>query len=159
MIVPFHGLLDEIDACRLQTCDCVTRRQLIPSLVGIDTYARAIAKRFFYCSNAVCIEARFTSSDLDFKQAMASHLVAERLRMAQPPLSRQIAALEAQLRVLLLRRIRPLELTDAGRFLFEQARQVLSRMEEIEAGARRIGTGYRRFFGIGFVGSTLYGPP
>jgi DNA-binding transcriptional LysR family regulator len=83
---------------------------------------------------------------------------AERLHMAQPPLSRRIAALEARCGVLLLRRERPLELTDAGRFLAQQARQILGRLAEVEAEVRRIGMGRRRFFAIGFVGSTLYGP-
>lgn len=83
---------------------------------------------------------------------------AERLHMAQPPLSRRIAMLEAQCGALLLRRERPLELTDAGRFLAEQARQILGRLAEVEGEVRRIGVGRRRFFAIGFVGSTLYGP-
>jgi LysR family transcriptional regulator, benzoate and cis,cis-muconate-responsive activator of ben and cat genes len=83
---------------------------------------------------------------------------AERLHMAQPPLSRRIATLEARCGVLLLRRERPLELTDAGRFLAEQARQILGRLAEVEGEVRRIGLGRRHFFAIGFVGSTLYGP-
>lgn len=102
------------------------------------------------------------SRDLRYFAAVAETLsftrAAERLGIAQPPLSRQIAALEARLGVLLLRRSRPLELTEAGRFLFEQARQVLLRIEEIDESTRRIGSGQRGFFGIGFVGSTLYGP-
>jgi DNA-binding transcriptional LysR family regulator len=87
---------------------------------------------------------------------------AERLNMAQPPLSRQIQQLEDEIGVLLIRRgIRPLELTEAGRFLFDlfdQAQQLLAKVGEIKAGARRIGDARKRFFAIGFVGSTLYGP-
>lgn len=102
------------------------------------------------------------SRDLRYFAAVAETLsftrAAERLGIAQPPLSRQIATLEARLGVLLLRRSRPLELTEAGRFLFEQARQVLQRIEEVDESTRRIGSGQRCFFGIGFVGSTLYGP-
>src|SRR6476660_5584550 len=83
---------------------------------------------------------------------------AERLGMAQPPLSRHIAGLEARLNCPLFRRVRPLELTEAGRFLFEQARQVLNKMEELEAATRRFASGRKQLFSIGFVGSTLYGP-
>jgi DNA-binding transcriptional LysR family regulator len=57
--------------------------------------------------------------------------------------------------VQLLQRGRPLTLTEPGRYFFEQARQVLQRTDAIQAMTRRIGTGKRRQFGIGFVESTL----
>lgn len=84
---------------------------------------------------------------------------AEAVGTAQPPFSRRIQALEARLGVVLVRRgARPVELTDAGRFLLEQAETLLSRAEALPAAVRRVGEGGRRFFGVGFVGSTLYGP-
>jgi LysR family transcriptional regulator, benzoate and cis,cis-muconate-responsive activator of ben and cat genes len=79
----------------------------------------------------------------------------EKLHIAQPPLSRQIQQLEAELGVQLLHRGRPLTLTEPGRYFFEQALQVLQRADAIPAMIRRIGTGKRRQFGIGFVESTL----
>lgn len=79
----------------------------------------------------------------------------EKLNIAQPPLSRQIQQLEAELGVQLLHRGRPLTLTEPGRCFFEQALQVLQRTDAIPAMMRRIGTGKRRQFGIGFVESTL----
>ena len=79
----------------------------------------------------------------------------EKLNIAQPPLSRQIQQLEAELGVQLLHRGRPLTLTESGRYFFEQARQVLQRTDAIRTMTRRIGTGKRRQFGIGFVESTL----
>ena len=81
---------------------------------------------------------------------------AEKLNMAQPPLSRQIQQLEAELGVRLLDRGRPVTLTEAGRYLFEQARQILARADEIRAMTRRIGDGKIRQFSVGFVASTLY---
>ena len=79
----------------------------------------------------------------------------EKLNIAQPPLSRQIQQLEAELGVQLLHRGRPLTLTEPGRYFFEQARQVLQRTDAMRAMARRIGAGKRRQFGIGFIESTL----
>lgn len=79
----------------------------------------------------------------------------EKLNIAQPPLSRQIQQLEAELGVQLLHRGRPLTLTEPGRYFFEQALQVLQRTDEMRAMTRRIGTGKKRQFGVGFVESTL----
>ena len=57
---------------------------------------------------------------------------AEKLHIAQPPLSRQIQQLEQEFGVTLIDRgSRPLALTDAGRLLLEQALQVIDRMDEI----------------------------
>lgn len=83
---------------------------------------------------------------------------AEKLHMAQPPLSRQIQQLEEQLGVVLLdRQSRPLQPTEAGRFFYEQALNVLERVAAVVAQTKRFGHVERRRFGIGFVGSTLYG--
>ncbi len=83
---------------------------------------------------------------------------AERLHVAQPPLSRQIQQLEEELGVQLIDRdARPLRLTEAGRLIYEQAFQILERAEEIKALARRLRQAEQSRFGIGFVASTLYG--
>lgn len=83
---------------------------------------------------------------------------AEKLHIAQPPLSRQIQQLEEEFGVQLFDRAsRPLALTDAGRLLFEQAVQVLDRMDETQAMMRRLRVAKRQYFSMGFVGSTLYG--
>ncbi len=83
---------------------------------------------------------------------------AEKLHIAQPPLSRQIQQLEEELGVELIRRnSRPAYLTDAGRLLYEQAIQILDRVEEMRAMMRRLKDAEGGRFGIGFVGSTLYG--
>jgi len=82
---------------------------------------------------------------------------AERLHIAQPPLSRQIQQLEESLGVLLFERnARPLKLTDTGRFFYTQAMQLLAQTAELEAMTRRVGN-IARAMSIGFVGSTLYG--
>lgn len=82
---------------------------------------------------------------------------AERLHIAQPPLSRQIQLLEEDLGVLLISRgSRPLRLTDAGRVFHEQALQILGRVEQMKAATRRVGNNERTVLAIGFVASTLY---
>ena len=83
---------------------------------------------------------------------------AERLHIAQPPLSRQIQLLEQELGVDLLdRSVRPFQLTRAGSFFHEQAVQLLERVQEIQRATRRLGAGQRRWVGVGFVASMLYG--
>lgn len=83
---------------------------------------------------------------------------AEQLHIAQPPLSRQIRALEDELGAVLIdRSARPLKLTPAGRFFKVQAQQILDRMAEVQQATERIAGGGRTWYGLGFVPSTLYG--
>lgn len=83
---------------------------------------------------------------------------AEQLHIAQPPLSRQIQLLEAELGVQLLQRdSRPVQLTEAGRVFYEQGLQVLHRVEQMKAATIQVGKGQARRLSIGFVASTLYG--
>ncbi len=59
---------------------------------------------------------------------------AEILHMAQPPLSRQVQQLEDEMRLVLIERgSRPLRLSEAGRLFYEQAVQVLERVDEMRA--------------------------
>ncbi|RDJ99051.1 LysR family transcriptional regulator [Paraburkholderia lacunae] len=64
---------------------------------------------------------------------------AERLHIAQPPLSRQIQQLEDSLGVQLFERTaRPLKLTDTGRFFYSHAVQLLAQSADLESMTRRI---------------------
>lgn len=82
---------------------------------------------------------------------------AQRLHIAQPPLSRQIQQLEEILGVQLFERnARPLKLTDTGRFFYQHALQLLAQTAELESMTRRVGK-IERNLCVGFVGSTLYG--
>lgn len=82
---------------------------------------------------------------------------AERLHIAQPPLSRAIQQLEAQLGAELIdRSARPLRLTAVGRLLQTQAIQILARMEDVEAMVKATASMGRRRLVIGFVASTIY---
>jgi DNA-binding transcriptional LysR family regulator len=82
---------------------------------------------------------------------------AQRLNMAQPPLSRQIQQLEEILEVQLFQRdSRPLKLTETGKFFYAHAVQLLAQTSELESMTKRVGN-IERSLSIGFVGSTLYG--
>ncbi|MGV8920217.1 MAG: LysR family transcriptional regulator [Pseudomonas sp.] len=98
---------------------------------------------------------------LRYFQVLAESLnftrAAERLHMAQPPLSRQIQQLEEELGVVLLERGRPLRLTEAGRYFYEHSHTLLNQLGTVCDNTRRIGAGEKTWMGIGFAPSTLYG--
>jgi DNA-binding transcriptional LysR family regulator len=67
---------------------------------------------------------------------------AAKLQIAQPSLSHQIQQLEAELQTTLLQRTRRrVELTEAGRMFFEEARDILARSDRAAMVARRAGRG------------------
>ena len=84
---------------------------------------------------------------------------AERLNMAQPPLSRQILQLEAEVGAPLFDRGgRPLALTPAGRLFYEHAIQVTQRMDELTSLMKRfIAAERRRITRTGAGGEFLSG--
>lgn len=77
---------------------------------------------------------------------------ARRLRVSQPALSRQIAALEGELGVALFDRVRKrINLTEAGRFFLPRARQILC---DAETGAQQVRERFgaaRRTIRLGFL--------
>ncbi|MRW89799.1 LysR family transcriptional regulator [Duganella sp. FT80W] len=82
---------------------------------------------------------------------------AERLHIAQPPLSRQIQQLEELLDVVLIEKgSRPLRLTEAGEFFLVHARTLLDQARDLKAMTQRVGKLERKLV-VGFVASTLYG--
>lgn len=82
---------------------------------------------------------------------------AEKLFIAQPPLSRQIQNLESELGILLFERgSRPLKTTEAGQFFYQHAVKLLSNAEEVKTMTKRIGL-IEKTITMGFVGSLLYG--
>ncbi len=79
---------------------------------------------------------------------------ADRLHMAQPPLSQQIRLLEKELGVALFNRTtRSVELTAAGSALLVHARQVLDAMNEAELAAKAGGSGEYGRVRVGFAGA------
>jgi len=81
----------------------------------------------------------------------------KRLFIAQPPLSRQIQQLEEELGVSLIEKgSRPLRLTEAGRFFYAHAQQLLGKAADLKSMTQRVGK-IEKTLSIGFVASTLYG--
>ncbi|HLV76598.1 MAG TPA: LysR family transcriptional regulator [Marinobacter sp.] len=83
---------------------------------------------------------------------------AEKLFIAQPPLTRAIKQLEAELGVrLFTRKPRGLELTSSGEYFLEQSKQILDKITSTVEDTRRIARHHKTIFSIGFVPSVFYG--
>lgn len=83
----------------------------------------------------------------------------ERLRVAQPALTRQIQQLERELGVQLFDRAhRRIRLTEAGQAFLEEARRLLAGAEQAKDAARRAARGETGRLTVAFVGSAMYGP-
>lgn len=83
---------------------------------------------------------------------------AERLGIAQPPLSRQIRQLEEEIGAPLFDRSgRPVRLTEAGRLLYEQASQILANIDQLKYTMRQLVSARQPRFVIGVVGSIMHG--
>jgi DNA-binding transcriptional LysR family regulator len=81
---------------------------------------------------------------------------AERLGIAQPPLSQQIRQLEDEIGVRLFNRgSRRIELTEAGTTLLEEARQILRHVDKAVRATNSTGHGKSGRLAIGFVGSAM----
>ena len=99
---------------------------------------------------------------LEYFIALAEELhfgrAAERLGMAQPPLSRQIKQIEEDLGALLFNRGRKaITLTQAGERLHRRGIALLAEFNDIKLEVRRIGQGADGRLRIGFIGSATYG--
>jgi DNA-binding transcriptional LysR family regulator len=91
------------------------------------------------------------AEDLHFGHA------AQRLRIAQPALSRQIQALEKELLVqLLFRNRRRVQITPAGQVFLDRARLILARAEDAVLAVQRASGGVSGSLNLGFVGSATY---
>ena len=82
---------------------------------------------------------------------------AERLHISQSPLSRQVRQLEEQLGLRLFDRERQrVKLTDEGRWLLGEARELLARAERVERDAGRMARGEIGRVTVGFVKSSMW---
>ena len=84
---------------------------------------------------------------------------AERLGIAQPPLSRLIKAIEQEINIQLFRRVpRGVELTDAGRTFLDGARATFANLDRTLESARRTARGEEGQISVAFTSSTAFHP-
>lgn len=105
---------------------------------------------------------------MEFRQlryflAVAEHLhftlAAERLGIAQPPLSQQILKLEKEIGTkLFMRYPRRVELTEAGVIFKEHAKRVLDEAHDALEHVKKAARGESGHLSIGFAGSTVFHP-
>lgn len=80
------------------------------------------------------------------------HRAAERLTMAQPAVSRVVLELEERLGVKLLERTtRKVRLTQSGRYLLEEAQDILSRIDVAENTVRLLASGTKAILRVGYT--------
>jgi DNA-binding transcriptional LysR family regulator len=94
-----------------------------------------------------------TAEELHFTRA------AKRLGIAQPPLSQQIQQLEREVGTQLFHRLtRGVELTEAGRAFWQDAKAILDQIERAKAAAQAVARGERGSVRIGFTSSASFNP-
>jgi DNA-binding transcriptional LysR family regulator len=103
----------------------------------------------------------FTLTQLTSFVAVAEELhftrAAQRLRMTQPPLSRQIRQLEHDLGAQLLNRTnKSVQLTPAGRAFLAEARTILRHSEHAALAVRQVSTGEAGSITVGFTAASAH---
>ncbi|WP_108610407.1 LysR substrate-binding domain-containing protein [Aminobacter sp. MSH1] len=80
------------------------------------------------------------------------HRAAERLTMAQPAVSRIVLELEDRLGVKLLERTtRKVRLTESGRYMLQEAQEILGRIDIAENTARLLASGTKAILRVGYT--------
>ncbi|MET4247211.1 LysR family transcriptional regulator [Bradyrhizobium sp. LA6.7] len=103
------------------------------------------------------VELRHLRYFLAVAEELSFTRAAERLRIAQPPLSVQIRQLEDEVGVALFeRRGRPLRLTEAGELLLERTRLIVADVGATIDDVKRMGRGQTGRLSVAFVGSAMY---
>ncbi|HME10909.1 MAG TPA: LysR substrate-binding domain-containing protein [Bryobacteraceae bacterium] len=103
------------------------------------------------------IELRHLRYFLAVSETLHFSKAAQRLGMAQPPLSQQIKQLEKLVGHRLFdRTTRGVKLTLAGQLLAERARSTLEKVEDDLAQVRRLGRGEEGTLTVGFSGSAMF---
>ena len=85
-------------------------------------------------------------------EAKSISKAARKLHVAQPPISRQIAMLEDELKVcLFLRTNKGVELTEAGRSLYQQSQHMFQNFRMMVDSVRDVDAGVRGLLKVGVV--------
>jgi DNA-binding transcriptional LysR family regulator len=97
-------------------------------------------------------EIKHLSTFVAVAEELNFHRAAERLTMAQPAVSRIVLELEDRMGVKLLERTtRKVRLTEAGRYLLEEAQEILGRIDMAENTARLLASGTKAILRIGYT--------
>jgi DNA-binding transcriptional LysR family regulator len=103
------------------------------------------------------IELRHLRYFLAVAETLHFGRAAEKLGMAQPPLSQQIRNLERNLGYPLFdRTTRGVRLTRVGQFFVERARSTVAKVADDVEMARRLGSGQEGAITVGFAGSVMF---
>jgi DNA-binding transcriptional LysR family regulator len=106
--------------------------------------------------NLIDVEIRHLRYFVAVAEELHFGRAAQRLHIAQPPLSQQIRRLEEMLgHALFVRTSRDVRLTAAGEELLERARHTLTKIEADLAATQRIGRGEAGALTVGFIGSGM----
>jgi len=115
---------------------------------------------FLACDNEVIspiLDARRLTCFIAVAETLHFRKAAERLRLAQPALSRQIQRLEADLGCQLLRRDRRrVELTPAGLALLDAGRRALVHLTHAAEAAQRTASGQVALLRVGFLSPAAF---
>jgi DNA-binding transcriptional LysR family regulator len=104
------------------------------------------------------LEMRYFEYFLAVAEELNFSRAAERLNIAQPPLSQQIQRLEKKLGVQLFERTnRRVQLTEAGKIFLEEASKTIAQAEMAVKTVQRAARGEVGKLVVGFVGSSAYG--
>ncbi|KFB86916.1 LysR family transcriptional regulator [Serratia grimesii] len=102
------------------------------------------------------IELRQLRQFVAVAEEMSFHRAAERLHMAQPPLTAAIRKIEQELGVILLERgNRVTRITEAGQVFLIEARRTLAQFERTLGNTRRAALGLTESLRLAFVDSTV----
>lgn len=91
------------------------------------------------------------AEELHFRKA------AEKLFIVQPALSRQIKQLEEELGITLFKRTkRTVQLTESGKFLYQETQDIFSRLNQLKSKVREIENGTTGKIRVGYVPSAMH---
>lgn len=106
------------------------------------------------------IETRLLQQFIAVAEELRFSRAAERLHMAQPPLSQTIRRLESEIGSQLFERTnRSVALTPAGAALLETARRILQSLDDGLAHTRRVAQGLEGHLTMAFINIVPYAPP
>lgn len=107
---------------------------------------------------ADCLDLRRLRYFVAVAEEMHFGRAADRIGIAQPPLSRQIARLESEVHAQLVDRSRSqIRLTQAGQALFDRARELFKQVDQIHQEMAHLGQGKAGRLRVAFVGSATHG--